>query len=81
MQRFGYRLEDMVILRDDPSLGQRQQPTKQNILEAMTWLVQGAAPNDSLFFHFSGHGWAVSLCMTMILADLRATNAAEARRP
>ena len=56
MQRFGYRIEDMVILRDDPSLGQRQQPTKQNILEAMSWLVQGAAANDSLFFHFSGHG-------------------------
>jgi hypothetical protein len=22
----------------------------------MRWLVQGAQPNDSLFFHFSGHG-------------------------
>lgn len=75
MQRFGYRIEDMVILRDDSSLGQRQQPTKQNILEAMSWLVQGAAPNDSLFFHFSGHGWAVSHCSTIIPADTRATHA------
>ena len=22
----------------------------------MHWLVDGAQPNDSLFFHFSGHG-------------------------
>lgn len=41
---------------DDPSFGWRQQPTRQNILEAMRWLVAGAQPNDSLFFHYSGHG-------------------------
>ena len=22
----------------------------------MNWLVRGAQPNDSLFFHYSGHG-------------------------
>lgn len=22
----------------------------------MSWLVQGAQPNDALFFHYSGHG-------------------------
>ena len=32
------------------------QPTKQNILRAMHWLVKDARPNDSLFFHYSGHG-------------------------
>jgi len=31
-------------------------PTKQNILRAMHWLVKEARPNDSLFFHYSGHG-------------------------
>lgn len=31
-------------------------PTRANILEAMRWLVSGARPGDSLFFHFSGHG-------------------------
>jgi len=31
-------------------------PNKTNILAAMQWLVQGAAPGDSLFFHYSGHG-------------------------
>ncbi len=31
-------------------------PTRRNILEAMKWLVSGAQPGHSLFFHFSGHG-------------------------
>ncbi|KAK0384323.1 hypothetical protein NLU13_8411 [Sarocladium strictum] len=55
VEHFGYRREDMVILTDDQ---QRQMsiPTKQNILRAMHWLVKDARPNDSLFFHYSGHG-------------------------
>jgi len=32
------------------------QPTKENIFRAMHWLVKDARPNDSLFFHYSGHG-------------------------
>lgn len=54
-EHFGYKREDMVILTDD----QRHQmslPSKQNILRAMHWLVKDARPNDSLFFHYSGHG-------------------------
>lgn len=53
MDRFGYKREDMVILTDDQ---QRDvlQPTKQNILRAMNWLVSNAQPNDSLFLHYSG---------------------------
>ncbi|PAV16416.1 peptidase C14 [Pyrrhoderma noxium] len=51
----GYKEDDMVILTDD-SRHQRQMPTKNNIIEAMQWLVRDAAPNDSLFFHYSGHG-------------------------
>ncbi|KAI9049759.1 hypothetical protein LZ554_005910 [Drepanopeziza brunnea f. sp. 'monogermtubi'] len=54
-QSFGYRREDMVILTDD-SQEPMGQPTKENILRAMNWLVQGSQPNDSLFFHYSGHG-------------------------
>jgi hypothetical protein len=55
VEHFGYKREDMVILTDDQ---QRQMsiPTKQNILRAMHWLVKDARPNDSLFFHYSGHG-------------------------
>ncbi|KAJ3290209.1 Ca(2+)-dependent cysteine protease [Rhizoclosmatium sp. JEL0117] len=31
-------------------------PTRQNILNAMHWLVASAQPGDRLFFHYSGHG-------------------------
>lgn len=53
--QFGYKEEDMVILTDD-ARDPRQVPTQQNMLRAMEWLVRGASPNDSLFFHYSGHG-------------------------
>jgi len=52
---FGYAREDMVILTDDQQ-NAMSQPTKQNIIRAMHWLVKDAKPNDSLFFHYSGHG-------------------------
>lgn len=55
VQRAGYKPDDMVILTDDQR-DQRSIPTKQNILQACQWLVKGAQPNDSLVFHFSGHG-------------------------
>jgi hypothetical protein len=54
-ENFGYKREDMVILTDDQQ-NAMSQPTKQNILRAMHWLVKDARPNDSLFFHYSGHG-------------------------
>ncbi|CCH41125.1 Metacaspase-1A [Wickerhamomyces ciferrii] len=55
IDRFGYKSEDMVMLTDD----QRdlvKVPTRQNIIRAMHWLVSEAKPNDSLVFHYSGHG-------------------------
>ncbi|KAL9105014.1 MAG: hypothetical protein Q9163_000111 [Psora crenata] len=52
---FGYAREDMVILTDDQQ-NPMSQPTKANIIRAMHWLVKDAKPNDSLFFHYSGHG-------------------------
>ncbi|KAK5075285.1 Ca(2+)-dependent cysteine protease [Lithohypha guttulata] len=54
-QNFGYAREDMVILTDDQQ-NEMSQPKKRNILRAMHWLVKDAQPNDSLFFHYSGHG-------------------------
>lgn len=45
----------MVILTDDQQ-NPRSIPTRSNILQAMHWLVKDAKPNDSLFFHYSGHG-------------------------
>ncbi|KAK4228194.1 caspase domain-containing protein [Podospora fimiseda] len=55
VDNFGYKREDMVILTDDQQ-NPMSQPTKQNILRAMHWLVKDARSNDSLFFHYSGHG-------------------------
>ncbi|KAF8465921.1 metacaspase CasB [Kalaharituber pfeilii] len=55
MDTYGYERENMVILTDDQQ-NALSQPTKQNILQAMHWLVKDAEPNDSLFFHYSGHG-------------------------
>jgi hypothetical protein len=52
-ERFSYKREDMVILTDDQQ-NPMSQPTKENILRAMHWLVKGAEPKDSLFFHYSG---------------------------
>ncbi|KAG7451183.1 uncharacterized protein BT62DRAFT_1071772 [Guyanagaster necrorhizus] len=55
IRTFGYKQDDIVMLTDD-SRNPRQIPTRDNILRAMQWLVAGAQPNDSLFFHYSGHG-------------------------
>lgn len=52
-EHYGYKREDMVILTDDQQ-NPMSQPTKQNILRAMHWLVKDARPNDSLFLHYSG---------------------------
>ncbi len=47
------------MLTDDAS-DEDYVPTKENLIKAMQWLVQGAAPGDSLLFHFSGHGTTAS---------------------
>ncbi|TDL26325.1 peptidase C14 [Rickenella mellea] len=54
-RQLGYKTEDIVMLTDD-ARNPRQIPTKENMLHAMEWLVRDAQPNDSLFFHYSGHG-------------------------
>lgn len=43
------------MLTDD-STDPREIPDKANMLRAMEWLVKDARPDDSLFFHYSGHG-------------------------
>lgn len=53
MERYNYKREDMVILTDNQS-NPVLQPTKDNILRAMDWLVKGAQANDALFLHYSG---------------------------
>lgn len=57
------------MLTDDPSFTEGM-PTRQNILRAMYWLVEGVRPGDSLFFHFSGT-WAqrgTAMCCSQGLA-------------
>ncbi|GMM34807.1 Ca(2+)-dependent cysteine protease [Saccharomycopsis crataegensis] len=58
LQKHGYKESDIVVLTDDQT-NSRALPKKQNILDGMKWLVKGAQANDSLFFHYSGHGGQV----------------------
>ncbi|CAM9590977.1 unnamed protein product [Chrysoparadoxa australica] len=48
--------ETMKVLCDD---GVHEDPTQENILAGFRWLVEGAEPGTSLFFHYSGHGGSV----------------------
>ncbi|KAI3633989.1 hypothetical protein MIR68_007593 [Amoeboaphelidium protococcarum] len=64
IQRWGFYERDqrgqmaMICLTDDQR-DPNYVPTRQNIINALRWLVGGAQPGDSLFFHFSGHGGLV----------------------
>jgi len=51
--------ETMLLLKDD-EYDQSKSPTRANMLAGMKWLVSNAAPGDSLFFHYSGHGGQVA---------------------
>ncbi|CAM9230320.1 unnamed protein product [Choristocarpus tenellus] len=42
----------MIIMDDDIHTA----PTRDNLIEGFRWLVADAAPGDSLFMHYSGHG-------------------------
>ncbi|OCF31458.1 hypothetical protein I316_06860 [Kwoniella heveanensis BCC8398] len=54
-ERFGYQPADIVILTDEVN-DPRTMPTRENIINGMRWLVEGAKRDDSLFLHYSGHG-------------------------
>lgn len=51
---FGFR--EIRLMTDDKPFNSPDHPTKQNIINGIHWLVDDAAPGDSFFFHFSGHG-------------------------
>lgn len=58
INKFKFDPANMLVQTDDqrdPML----QPTRVNIINGMRWLVSDAAPGDSLFFSFSGHGGQV----------------------
>ncbi|GAB5353634.1 hypothetical protein AAMO2058_000051400 [Amorphochlora amoebiformis] len=46
----------MTLTDDSQNKGTKLYPTKENIMNAMKWLVKDAQEGDSLFFHYSGHG-------------------------
>ena len=57
--KFGFQREDFRILMDrepDSYIGEIRQPTREEILDGMRWLVEGAQEGDSLWLSFSGHG-------------------------
>lgn len=56
ISNYNFKSEDMVVLLDLPGKDYRSIPTKDNIARACAWLTANAQPNDSLFFHYSGHG-------------------------
>ncbi|XP_068641153.1 metacaspase-1-like [Aristolochia californica] len=53
--KFGFPDDCILVLSEDEKNPDRT-PTKQNIRNAMRWLVLGCLPGDSLVFHFLGHG-------------------------
>jgi len=44
-----------MVLTDELYLNPKYMPTKQNILNALRWLVKDAQPGDCLFFHCEWH--------------------------
>ncbi|KAF9115558.1 Ca(2+)-dependent cysteine protease [Mortierella sp. AM989] len=59
MKRFllqvGFKEEHIRILTDD-QVGTKWMPTRDNIIQNLSWLIHDAKKNDSYFLHFSGHG-------------------------
>ncbi|KAI9428702.1 caspase domain-containing protein [Lactarius indigo] len=55
----GFERNNIRILTDDRYDQHWNLPTEANIRAAMSWLVEGAQPGDSLFFYFSGHATQV----------------------
>ncbi|KAH8981558.1 caspase domain-containing protein [Lactarius hatsudake] len=54
-KHFGFERNNIRVLTDDQHDRPWDLPTEANIRAAMSWLVEGAQPGDSLFFYFSGH--------------------------
>ncbi|KAJ3094293.1 Ca(2+)-dependent cysteine protease [Phlyctochytrium planicorne] len=51
---------EQITLMDEPGTPADRLPTKQNIINALNWLVRDAAPGDHFFLHYSGHGGSVA---------------------
>ena len=60
-KQFGFKHEDIKVLTD-------HEATKKNIIDHIKWLTDGVSDNDSIVFHFSGHGSQV------VVDDITATD-------
>ncbi|KAL5217620.1 hypothetical protein ABZP36_018304 [Zizania latifolia] len=54
--KFGFPGDCILVLTEEMGDDTRRVPTRENLLLAMRWLVDGCDAGDSLVFHFSGHG-------------------------
>lgn len=52
---YGYRPEDITVMRDDPNFPDLSHPTRVNMIRELERLVSDAAPGDTLVFLYSGH--------------------------
>jgi len=53
-KRYGF--QDILRLADQNEADWNKQPTRNNMINAVRWLVDGAERGDCLVFQFSGHG-------------------------
>ncbi|RIA97433.1 caspase domain-containing protein [Glomus cerebriforme] len=58
VENYEFKEADMKILTDD-QMDPKLIPTRENIINAIKWLVHDPQMNDSYFFHYSGHGGQV----------------------
>ncbi|KAF6753451.1 metacaspase-1 [Ephemerocybe angulata] len=54
IRNYGFHPSNVLLLTDDDR--HNIMPTRKEIFKAFMWLVNGAKKDDSLFFHYSGHG-------------------------
>jgi Caspase domain len=68
--QYGYDAQaDIVMLRDD-SQDPAQQPTRQNILKAMTDIVAASANCSDIWIHYSGHGALINNGSTGVIVPV-----------
>ncbi|KAI0829609.1 peptidase C14 [Trametes gibbosa] len=60
IRKYGYKQEDIVVLKDDPDMTDDQRarlwPTRSNIMREMGDLIRNASSGDCFVFMYSGHG-------------------------
>ncbi|KAL1706123.1 caspase domain-containing protein, partial [Schizophyllum commune] len=56
----GFEEANIRVLTDEDKTPADMKPTRDNVLAAMRWLLEGAQQDDTLFFHYAGHGTQVA---------------------